>query len=208
MNTSIQITKVDSQKHEKHDSCKIIANGDNADEQDQESLARIVLSGSVIYGTNPRNRLFERFTSNTYAMTLRIDAQQNDDVNNFFDPKVAAVDNDTVDKVAVYTTCKSSNMLTKVAHNMKIPIIRKGSDLTSASYKGEDIDISYSIETSLEAFAVFIVNIGIYVLDQQVVLYGPIGDGFKYRNSTYPIVVNLQPSQTQPYSFWVEYGPN
>lgn len=49
---------------------------------------------------------------------------------------------------------------------------------------------------------------GIYVLDQQVVLYGPIGDDFNYRNSTYPIVVKLQPSQTQPYSFWVEYGPN
>ncbi|CAO3655349.1 unnamed protein product [Mucor hiemalis] len=42
------------------------------DENDQDVLGRVALSGSILYGLNPENQMFERYATKTYAITILI----------------------------------------------------------------------------------------------------------------------------------------
>ncbi|CAO3620981.1 unnamed protein product [Mucor hiemalis] len=202
MINTIQITKVDSQKQKKQNVFSNISYRHNYDKQDQDSLARIALDGSVMYGTNPRNRLFERVASKTYALRIRI------------------VDFKEPQETHVYytTTCNSSNTPIKASsEDMLIPIIRKGLCLRPVSLDGDDIAVSFSLECSAKRCGV---NINLVALDHddqiswgfaKNVISGSqyfysIGMLLYKSSSAHPIVVKVQPSQTQSYKFWVEYG--
>ncbi|CAO3653775.1 unnamed protein product [Mucor hiemalis] len=209
-----QTTIVNAHSHEEQNGHNNTLNRNEGNEQNQESLALISLNGSVMHGINSRNQLFERVASRTYATFIELTSkmipsksrtsgyQRADDI---FD-----------DKSAIYSTCKSSNIPIKVNSNTLIPIILKGSYLTSASPNGEDIDTSFTIESFKEDF---IVIVAICALDQNVtgtwnkkelVSESEMLIQFKIKHKlpTYPFVVKMRPSQTHSYKFWVEYGQN
>ncbi|CAO3657365.1 unnamed protein product [Mucor hiemalis] len=64
-----QVTKVDGKENGKRQT--VYHNVINY-EEDQEVLARIALNGSIMYGLNPKNQMFERFATKTYAVCLEI----------------------------------------------------------------------------------------------------------------------------------------
>ncbi|CAO3657360.1 unnamed protein product [Mucor hiemalis] len=99
---------------------------------------------------------------------------------------------------------------------MIIPIIQKGSYLTSVSPNGEDFDTSFTIKNSKGKL---FFDIKIYALDEDVVNTWDLKEltderEFLYQfpsfyaQCSYPIVVKVRLSQTQSYKFCVEYGPN
>ncbi|CAO3657342.1 unnamed protein product [Mucor hiemalis] len=203
---TIQLTKIGAQKHKKLNDYSYTDYEDNNDEQDRESHARIALSGSVIYGTNLRNRLFERVASRAYnisvIMCLSDYEEFRDNINdlNFKD-------------FTVYVNNK--NYIPNVFESfLVIPVIQKGSYLTPVSPSREDIDTIFTLKGPERIICVEIeihasdVNIRAprYNIDEN---YERIHTfRFEYKHFTYPIVVKVRPSQTQSYKIWVEYGPN
>lgn len=64
---TIQVTWVDGKEKEKSQNNYPDIN----DEEDLDVLARITLDGSVMYGLNSMNQMFERFTTKTYAISIQ-----------------------------------------------------------------------------------------------------------------------------------------
>lgn len=117
-----QVRKVDAQTHEEQRSYRSNALGDNTDKQDRESLARIALSGSIMYGTNPRNRLFERFASRSYGIKVTI-------------PGTVYTDW----RYGYFGVWKKHN--NRAMRDILIAFIRKGSYLTYVSPDREGVDV-------------------------------------------------------------------
>ncbi|CAO3620620.1 unnamed protein product [Mucor hiemalis] len=193
MINTVQITKLDDQNSGEQIKYSNIVDADDNNEQDQESLTRIRITGSVVYGTNPRNRLFVRSASRTYAIVLTVPPPDS--------------------KLTVYTPCKTSRVPIVVTSDMKIPIIEKDSYLTSV---GGDIDTYFTVVGSLKRFAI---HITFHILDEDPLIHSNLNNDLQQPESSlapivyeyssaYPIVVKARPSLTQPYKFWVEYGLN
>lgn len=130
---NIQITKVEEKSQ---------SDGDEiSGEKDQNSIANIALKGSIMYGTNPNNRLVERFATESYAIGFilegldgfRWNRRYNDDdlCDNLWEPPQAA--------------CNQLNSQTKILANMLIPIIKKNTALASLESIEDEINTYFTL---------------------------------------------------------------
>ncbi|CAO3657256.1 unnamed protein product [Mucor hiemalis] len=80
-----QVTKVDGKEKGKSQN---VYHDEMNDEESQDVLTRVALRGSIMYGLNPKDQVFERFATNTYGIGIKT-MTLNGDVLNYHRSKVS-----------------------------------------------------------------------------------------------------------------------
>ncbi|CAO3628313.1 unnamed protein product [Mucor hiemalis] len=149
---NISVTKVDVQKKE-------VEKYGHSDKYKQDTLSRVALKGSIIYASDPRNRLLERFASKTYAVYIGVKTLAGRTINDAFEYGNEFYDGDEiVDGIedAVYVTCEQSKSSFEVTTDTPVNIIEKGTPLMSMALDGEEISTYFTMHECVKDVQIYI----------------------------------------------------
>ncbi|CAO3656605.1 unnamed protein product [Mucor hiemalis] len=200
--TTINVTKVDSIKKK---DVKYIHGDDDIEEFNEDSLERVAVGGSVIYGINPWSCFLERYTIKGYFVSIEIKSLTGNSLNQ----KHHCSKDESFVTYDQFGSCRT------VHSKFKSLVLERRTPLKDKESTEEEIRATFKIHNYSEDVSVCI---DLFQEGESKKLYGSAEElsdsepiktfSFGPTNSTYPIVFKVRTSQTQSNRFWVEYGQN